>query len=237
MILKEHNPEWIEPEHPLPALRTDAPEFREVADASAEDAMPQVRVPAPMWLLVLGACLLFWAGLYLAFYSGGFRSTVFDETAIAYGPGAVAHSASAAKKAGAASAEASAAAEDPVALGKRFFSANCIACHQGNGQGVAGQYPPLVGSDWVNGSTKPLAAIVLYGIQGPIQVHGTTYNGQMPAWGPVLTDKKIACILTYIRQEWGNKSGPVTTEEVGAIRKEFASRTTPWTEPELKALK
>jgi len=78
---------------------------------------------------------------------------------------------------------------------------------------------------------------VLHGVQGPITVAGQQFNSQMQAWGTTLNDKKIAAILTYVRQAWGNKGGPVTPELVAEMRKATASKTTAWTEAELKAFK
>ena len=56
--------------------------------------------------------------------------------------------------------------------GKKVFSANCATCHQANGLGVTGQYPPLAGSEYVNGGTRRLGMIVLKGLQGPLTVKG-----------------------------------------------------------------
>jgi len=78
--------------------------------------------------------------------------------------------------------------------------------------------------------------ILLKGLQGPIKVEGGTFNGQMPAWEKVLTDKQIAYVLTYVRQEWGNKGGEITPEQIAAARKEFATRTDAWSEADLLAV-
>jgi mono/diheme cytochrome c family protein len=100
--------------------------------------------------------------------------------------------------------------------------------------GVAGQYPPLAGSEWVNGGSARLGRILLHGLNGVITVEGAQYNGNMPAWGKQLTDDQIANVLTYIRQEWGNKAGPVTKDQIAALHKEVAGRSDPWTDAELK---
>lgn len=178
----------------------------------------------PVWLIALIAIALFWAGGYLFLFSGAFRGDVYNErnwsVAMMF-PAA----------AGAAGEEA-AAEEDPVALGKRFYTQNCVTCHQSSGGGVPGQYPPLVGTDWVLGSDKRLIGILLNGLQGPLNVEGQVYNNAMPAWS-AKPDKQIAYILTYIRNEWGNKAAPITPEMVAAGRAEFGGRTEPWTEAEL----
>ena len=64
--------------------------------------------------------------------------------------------------------------------------------------------------------------IVLKGLQGPLTVKGVQYGtAVMQPWDKTLTDAKIADVLTYIRQAWGNKGGPVTPEGVAALRKEL----------------
>jgi mono/diheme cytochrome c family protein len=47
------------------------------------------------------------------------------------------------------------------------------------------------------------------------QVAGSAYN-----WN----DEKIAAVLTYVRQEWGNKAGAVSADEVSAVRKALGDR-------------
>jgi mono/diheme cytochrome c family protein len=125
-----------------------------------------------------------------------------------------------------------------LAGGKKVYG-NCIACHQANGGGLPGQFPPLTDSDWVSGSTSRLGGILLHGIQGPFTVAGQTYNQQMPAWG-MLNDVQIAQVITYIRHEFGGLAGDpkavVTAEMIGAAREEFSGKTTPWTEDELLAI-
>jgi mono/diheme cytochrome c family protein len=167
--------------------------------------------------------LVFWAGAYLAFNSGGFQSDVYNPTQVSWtGGGGVAKG-----------------PPDPMVVGKRLFTANCVACHQATGQGVAGQFPTLVGSEWVVGGDwvgdNHLVKILLHGLQGAIQVKGNTYNGAMPPWKQ-LKDDQIAMILTYIRNEWGNSAPPITAEQVAKVREETAAQTEPYTQNQLKAI-
>jgi mono/diheme cytochrome c family protein len=127
-------------------------------------------------------------------------------------------------------------AADAMAEGKKNYAAICSACHQPTGQGLFPAFPPLAKSEYVNGDPKRLAAIVLKGVMGPITVEGKQYNSAMPGQEAVLTDAKIAAILTYVRGSFDNTSPPVTADIVAAARKEHAGRATPWTEEELKAL-
>src|SRR5690606_41914372 len=55
--------------------------------------------------------------------------------------------------------------------GKKVYG-GCAACHMPDGLGAPGKYPPLVGSEWVDGGTKRLGAILLHGINGPFRVAG-----------------------------------------------------------------
>lgn len=128
---------------------------------------------------------------------------------------------------------AGAAAGAPVD-GGALFAAHCAACHQPSGEGLPGVFPPLDGSEWVHGSPKILANIVLHGIDGDITVKGNKYHGQMPAF-PQLSDGELAGILSHIRGSWSNKSEPVAADLLAQERK--SGRTTPFTsEDELKAL-
>jgi len=190
--------------------------------------------PVPLWLMAVIMCTLFAGGIYLGLFSGGFRSDVFDENA------GTAFSLGAGKAGVEAAATANAAPEDPAVaqlkLGKRTFTNNCASCHQPTGMGVPGQYPPLVKSEWVLGPERRVAAIVLYGLEGPVTVQGAIYNGAMPVWGKNLNDKQIAAVLTYVRQTWGNTAPAITPEQVKTVRDENATRAKAWCEAELKAL-
>ena len=132
---------------------------------------------------------------------------------------------------------AAAAAKEKLPDGKQVFSTTCAACHQVTGEGVAGVYPPLAGSEWVNGDEAKVVRILLHGVTGPIEVAGETFNSMMPPWGATLKDADIAAVLTYVRSQWGNKGAPITAAKVASIRAATASRTTPWTAAELATVK
>lgn len=184
----------------------------------------------PIWLLILCAVALFWAGGYLFLFSGAFSSNVYNERRwepAAFFPAA-----------GEGAGQQQAAEKTPVQLGEIYFKQNCVACHQADGKGAPGAYPPLAGSDWVQGNNKRVAGIVLFGLTGPVTINGEThaYSGVMQAWGATLTDEKIANILTYVRQAWGNQAPPITPDQIGAARKAFEGRSKPWTQEELLAI-
>jgi mono/diheme cytochrome c family protein/glucose/arabinose dehydrogenase len=103
----------------------------------------------------------------------------------------------------------------------------CAACHQPDGQGMAGVAPPLAGSPWVTGGVGALARIVLNG--------KTSGETAMPPLAS-LDDATIAAILTYVRKSWGNDAAPVADDEIRAIRNEVAQRQEPWTETQLEPM-
>ena len=126
-----------------------------------------------------------------------------------------------------------AAAPRSDAEGRRVYSTTCVACHQVSALGLPPQYPPLAGSEWVTGDERRLLRLILHGLVGEVSVAGETFNGAMPGWGPMLKDAEIAAVATYIRGNFGNKAAPVSAAAVARVRKDFATRTTPWTAAEL----
>ncbi|QSR85707.1 cytochrome c [Methylacidimicrobium sp. B4] len=189
----------------------------------------------PCSFVVFATIVMLFAIAYFLRYTGGFRWDVYDASGILAGlPSAPsAHEAEATASGGAA---AKAPALDPAALGREQYQANCAACHQPNGQGMAGQFPPVAGSEWVSGDPRVLTAILIGGLQGPVTVAGAEYNGMMPAWKTVLTDEKIAAILTFLRQSWGNHASAIDEEAVRAVRAECGSHSGPWKVDELGSL-
>lgn len=194
--------------------RIHRPIFREPHDP----VEGRERVPA--WLWVAAAALLFWGGWYLGRYGGDFgTATHVARTHIAPG-------------------HAEPTAEQPrgddATLGKRVYERTCQACHQADGRGLPGTFPPVVGSEWVVGDASSLLRIVLNGVQGPIEVAGQSFDGLMPPWKDQLSDQEIAAVVSYIRQ-WGpNDAGPVDAAAVADIREVASTRTAPWTVAELQ---
>ncbi|QEA11648.1 c-type cytochrome [Comamonas flocculans] len=123
---------------------------------------------------------------------------------------------------------------DAAVDGGAIYAANCASCHQASGAGLPGVFPPLDGSEWVHGSPKILANIVLHGIDGEITVKGNTYKGLMPSFAQ-LSDAELAGVLTHIRSSWSNQNEPVDAELLAQERK--SGRDTPFESGEaLKAL-
>ena len=126
---------------------------------------------------------------------------------------------------------------EQLAEGKKNYMMVCVACHQPNGAGLPSVFPPLTNSEYVSGSAERYAAMILKGNAGPMTIDGKLYNNIMPGQEAMLTDEKVASIMTFTRASFGNNAPPVSPELVAATRKKFADRKTPWTEPELKAWK
>lgn len=119
-------------------------------------------------------------------------------------------------------------------LGSSTYASNCAACHQGNGQGIPGAFPPLDGGHMPNlfqadGGREYLVNVMLYGLQGEIEVDGQTYNGQMPGWSQ-LTDEQIATVLNHELTSWDNEDSledfePITEDDVEEQRGQDLSTT------------
>ncbi len=101
--------------------------------------------------------------------------------------------------------------------GKTVYNSYCIACHQRDGSGVPGAFPPLKETEWVNGEKETLISVVLNGLQGPIEVNGEQYNNIMTPHD-FLSDDEVAAVLTYVRNSFGNSASEVTAEEVADLR-------------------
>lgn len=198
----------------------DVPEIhRDIIQEQYEPHEGNERVPVWMFLVFIG--LAMWGGWYVSEFDGEFRSDIYD------GPDAFRvtdYSQPGSPKK----------PLDPEKLGKRVFN-TCITCHQANGEGIVGKYPPLNQSEWVQGDDRILARILLNGLDGPIEVRGQKFNNQMPAWKQ-LSDYDIAAVLTHVRQSWDNDLPSVAPSTITAVREEIASETAAFKPEDLKAM-
>lgn len=183
--------------------------------------------PMPLFLLGIISAMILVCAIYVVHYRGDFDPLVYDER----------YDAAAAKALADVPKELT--PEQILAKGKQAYQ-TCVSCHQANGQGVPGAFPPLAGSEWVTGNEERLVRVLIHGLGGSIQVKGATYNGSMPAFGKIpgggynWNSEKIAHVLSYIRHEWGNNAEFVTKEKVDEIFKAESARTKAWTQDELK---
>ncbi|MES2695412.1 MAG: cytochrome c [Verrucomicrobiota bacterium] len=181
----------------------------------------------PLNLLFLFSGLIFFGGTYLGRFSGHFHPAVFNENSP---PPKV-------QKAGE---KAPKTEQQMYELGKATYAQVCIACHQATGQGLPPAFPPLAGSEWVQGSEDRLIRIILHGLMGPIKVKGVEYGiAPMPATGPGsgynLSTERVAAVATFVRKEWGNTAGPVTEEKVIAVRDQTSGHAA-WTAADLEKI-
>ena len=122
--------------------------------------------------------------------------------------------------------------------GKAIFMQTCMACHQPTGMGIPGAFPPFDGSEYIQGDTKRLVALVIKGYMGPITVKGVNFNNILIAVDtqfPILKENaKLADVLNYVRTAWSNKAdAAITPDFVQKVRDEFKDRTTPWNADDL----
>lgn len=115
--------------------------------------------------------------------------------------------------------------------GAAIFEAVCKTCHGSNGNGISTLAPPLNKSEWINGNKDKLLSIVLFGLNGPVQVNGKVYkapeiNGEMPgiASNKDFSDEAIAQLLSFVRKSWSNKAEKIDSTDVKKIRKKFEGR-------------
>ncbi|QSR88007.1 c-type cytochrome [Methylacidiphilum caldifontis] len=123
--------------------------------------------------------------------------------------------------------------------GKEVFSRSCAGCHQQTGAGLTGVFPPLAGHiPEIMGSKKAkdyLIDVVLFGVEGPIQVGDQRYNGSMPGWANVFNDQQIADVLNYVINRWGAQEKRssnnlyVSSEDVKMHRKKSMTAYAVWT--------
>lgn len=112
--------------------------------------------------------------------------------------------------------------EDQIKAGEAHFNGTCSVCHQANGQGIEGVFPPLAGSDLLATTPKRAIVIALNGLTGPVTVNGKVYNSVMPPMSQ-LNDDEIANILTYVTHAWGNKGTTgFSAAEIHAVRETTA---------------
>jgi len=107
--------------------------------------------------------------------------------------------------------------EQRVAAGAVLYNGTCSVCHQQNGAGLAGVFPPLANSDYLMADTDRAIAVVLNGLTGEVVVNGNTYNSVMPPMSQ-LNDDEIANILTFALNSWGNDGDTVSADDVAQIR-------------------
>jgi mono/diheme cytochrome c family protein len=196
------------------------PDIHKPQRSKFDDAEPSAaNVPMPVWVFVVLPVLLFWGMVFLDKNAGGFNPQV-------YGPATGTNQVAIWNKG----------ADDPISRGSKVYATTCIVCHQPTGMGSPGQFPPLVGSEWVLAPEPDrVIRIALDGLTGPVTVKGQPWNATMVPWRGVLNDRQVADVVSFVRNQWGNKASMPKPDRVKKIRDDTASRGgAPWTAPELE---
>ncbi|PEN13200.1 cytochrome C [Longibacter salinarum] len=186
-----------------------APLFRE------QSLPPEGMEAPPMWLWMVIFGVVLFSTFYLGHYTGDFSPDPWLQSS------------------------------DPVVAtttepeevevdGAQIYSSRCATCHQSDGEGISGAFPPLNQAEWVTGDKGQIIRILLQGMIGEVEVRGNVYNGNMPAWGNQLSDQEIAAVITHVRQSWDNSASEVTGEEVQSVRSATEGRVQAWTAEELQ---
>lgn len=129
------------------------------------------------------------------------------------------------KIAGAASTPAAAAAPAPSGpykfdadRGAQLYASTCGACHQPNGTGLPGAFPPLVKNAAVLDADPTLhIRTILHGLSGQV-IDGVSYPSPMPPFADALSDADVADIANHERTSWGNQAKLITADQVKAQR-------------------
>ena len=107
--------------------------------------------------------------------------------------------------------------DQQIKAGEALFNGTCSVCHQPNGQGIEGVFPPLAGSDLLAKDPHRAVQIVLNGLSGSVAVNGKLFNSVMPPMSQ-LNDDELANILTYVTHSWGNHGLAYSAKEVATTR-------------------
>jgi mono/diheme cytochrome c family protein len=113
-------------------------------------------------------------------------------------------------------AETKVASADETVDGVEVFNNTCIACHQEQGEGKKGEFPPLAGNPDVFLAHDFPVVVAMNGIEGKIEVNGEKFDNIMPPFD-FLSDAEIAAVVNYVRSSWGNdKLAPQDIKEITA---------------------
>lgn len=108
--------------------------------------------------------------------------------------------------------------EERIEYGRETYASVCQACHMADGSGIEGAFPPVADSDYLNENPDLGISAVVHGLTGEITVNGVTYDGVMPSQN--LTNEEVANVMTYILNNFENRGGEITPEDVERIRQQ-----------------
>lgn len=174
-----------------------------------EPSRAETPSPIPTWMWVLLLAIIGWSFVYIAqqwnppekfassptysFYAKNGAVTTSEETPAA-------------------------SAGSTASLGANLYRASCSSCHQANGEGLKGVFPPLAGNPVVtkDDPTEHIE-VVLFGVKGKT-IEGVSYNAAMPPFSEQLSDEEVAAIINHERTNWGNDAPAVTADDVAKVR-------------------
>ena len=108
--------------------------------------------------------------------------------------------------------------QQSIDRGAVVYKKLCSQCHRPNGKGIANNYPPLAGSNWLTQKRLESIKAVKYGLKGSILVNQKPYNGLMSAMG--LNNTQVADVMNYTMNSWENtQKEMVTPKEVASVKK------------------
>jgi len=107
---------------------------------------------------------------------------------------------------------------------EKLYLQYCGSCHQPNGKGIPGFFPPLAGNESVTSEDaekiQEFLRKIIFGFHGALVVDDEVYVGTMPPigiWGRV-NDSEILALVNYQRNAWGNRARPVSAQELAQAR-------------------
>ena len=202
---------------------------------SSDSKNPLAAFLGNAFLVAIPLVLIVMLGIVGSAFVGGMKKKPVKAEAVAAAPSPAlaapapaAGASPAAPAAGGAPTPAPAAAIDPavMALGKQSYML-CAACHGPDGSGLkagpALMAPSLVGSKLLLGDPDQSLLVVLKGIAK----ENMNFMGVMAPLAAGLDDQKLAAVLTYTRNEWGNSAPAGTVEQAAAARAKFAGVNAP----------
>ncbi len=116
-----------------------------------------------------------------------------------------------------------------------FREGHCVTCHQPNGAGLDPAFPSIANSPWVQTDPERLIKLTLYGLMGPMEIHGKKYDGNVPMtpFGGMLKDEEVAAVLTFVRNSFGNQADPIQLDQVKKVRTDNPNRQLLYTTEDL----
>jgi len=105
---------------------------------------------------------------------------------------------------------------ESITRGQNIYGNECVTCHQEDGSGIMGAFPPLVDSDYFKEDISKAVNAILGGLSGELEVNGMTYYGEME---PVnLTDQEVADVLNYVQNSLNNIDANLTVDDIKKMK-------------------